>query len=151
MVKKLYIQLIKGFILDIGFTSKKFYDKIIRYEMHSKEPINFEHFMNAFELVLTDSNKENLRYRFLLLLKLISSNDDSDQFLAEKQFNIFFDLIGCDYVYIQKFCELLGERLTLRYKAIYSNKKNDKNMQEEKYVYRKIKIILESFLDSLDS
>ena len=151
MVKKLYIQLIKGFILDIGFTSKKFYDKIIRYEMHSKEPINFEHFMNAFELVLTDSNKENLRYRFLLLLKLISSNDDSDQFLAEKQLNIFFDLIGCDYVYIQKFCELLGERLTLRYKAIYTNKKNDKNMQEEKYVYRKIKIILESFLDSLDS
>lgn len=119
--------------------------------MHSKEPINFEHFMNAFELVLTDSNKENLRYRFLLLLKLISSNDDSDQFLAEKQLNIFFDLIGCDYVYIQKFCELLGERLTLRYKAIYTNKKNDKNMQEEKYVYRKIKIILESFLDSLDS
>ena len=151
MVKKLYIQLIKGFILDIGFTSKKFYDKIIKYEMHSKEPINFEHFMNAFELVLTDSNKENLRYRFFLLLKLISSNDDSDQFLAEKQLNIFFDLIGCDYVYIQKFCELLGERLTLRYKAIYTNKKNDKNMQEVKYVYRKIKIILESFLDSLDS
>jgi hypothetical protein len=151
MVKKLYIQLIKGFILDIGFTSKKFYDKIIKYEMHSKEPINFEHFMNAFELVLTDSNKENLRYRFLLLLKLISSNDDSDQFLAEKQLNIFFDLIGCDYVYIQKFCEMLGERLILRYKAIYTNKKNDKNMQEEKYVYRKVKIILESFLDSLDS
>ena len=64
MVKKLYIQLIKRFILDIGFTSKKFYDKIIKYEMHSKEPINFEHFMNAFELVLTDTNKENLRYKF---------------------------------------------------------------------------------------
>jgi len=151
MVKKLYIQLIKGFILDIGFTSKKFYDKIIKYEMHSKEPINFEHFMNAFELVITDSNKENLRYRFLLLLKLISSNDNNDQILIEKQLNIFFDLIGCDYVYIQKFCELLGERLILRYKAIYTNKKNDKNINEEKYVYRKIKIILDSFLDSLDS
>ena len=151
MVKKLYIQLIKVFILDIGFTSKKFYDKLIKYEMHSKEPINFEHFMNAFDLVITDGNKENLRYRFLLLLKLITSNDDSDQILVEKQLNIFFDLIGCDYVYIQKFCELMGERLTLRYKAIYTNKKNDKNVQEEKYVYRKIKIILESFLDSLDS
>lgn len=151
MVKKLYIQLIKVFILDIGFTSKKFYDKLIKYEMHSKEPINFEHFMNAFDLVITDANKENLRYRFLLLLKLITSNDDSDQILVEKQLNIFFDLIGCDYVYIQKFCELMGERLTLRYKAIYTNKKNDKNVQEEKYVYRKIKIILESFLDSLDS
>lgn len=151
MVKKLYIQLIKGFILDIGFTSKKFYDKLIKYEMHSKEPINFEHFMNAFDLVITDGNKENLRYRFLLLLKLITSNDDSDQILVEKQLNIFFDLIGCDYVYIQKFCELMGERLTLRYKAIYTNKKNDKNVQDEKYVYRKIKIILESFLDSLDS
>ena len=151
MVKKLYIQLIKVFILDIGFTSKKFYDKLTKYEMHSKEPINFEHFMNTFYLVITDANKENLRYRFLLLLKLITSNDDSDQILVEKQLNIFFDLIGCDFVYIQKFCELLGERLTLRYKAIYTNKKNDKNMQEEKYVYRKIKIILESFLDSLDS
>lgn len=151
MVKKLYIQLIKVFILDIGFTSKKFYDKLIKYEMHSKEPINFEHFMNAFDLVITDGNKENLRYRFLLLLKLITSNDDSDQILVERQLNIFFDLIGCDYVYIQKFCELMGERLTLRYKAIYTNKKNDKNVQEEKYVYRKIKIILESFLDSLDS
>lgn len=151
MVKKLYIQLIKGFILDIGFTSKKFYDKIIKYELHSKEPINFEHFMNTFELALTDTNKENLRYRFLLLLVLISSNDDSDQILLEKQINIFFDLIGCDYVYIQKFCEMLGERLTLRYKAIYTNKKNDKNMHEEKYIFRKIKIILESFLDSLDS
>ena len=151
MVKKLYIQLIKSFILDIGFTSKKFYDKIIKYEMHSKEPINFEHFMNTFELVLTDVNKENLRYKFLLFLKLISSNDDSEQILMEKQLNIFLDLIGCDYVYIQNFCELLGERLNLRYKAIYSNKKNDKNVQEEKYVYRKIKIILESFLDSLES
>jgi len=151
MVKKLYIQLIKVFILDIGFTSKKFYDKLIKYEMHSKEPINFEHFMNAFDLVITDGNKENLRYRFLLLLKLITSNDDSDQILVERQLNIFFDLIGCDYVYIQKFCELMGERLTLRYKAIYTNKKNDKNVQDEKYVYRKIKIILESFLDSLDS
>ena len=129
MVKKLYIQLIKGFILDIGFTSKKFYDKIIKYEMHSKEPINFEHFMNTFELVLTDANKENLRYKFLLFLKLISSNDDSEQILMEKQLNIFLDLIGCDYVYIQNFCELLGERLNLRYKAIYSNKKNDKNVQ----------------------
>jgi hypothetical protein len=105
-------------------------------------------------MFLLPSKAYRIRFQncvFFLLLKLVSSYDDSDQFMVEKQLNIFFDLIGCDYVYIQKFCELLGERLILRYKAIYTNKKNDKNMQEEKYVYRKIKIILESFLDSLDS
>ena len=150
MLKKFFIQLLKIFILDIGIISKKFYDKIIKYEMQSKDKLTFEHFMNIFELILMDNNKENLRYRFLLFLKIISQSDDIDQFLMEKQINIFFDLIGCEYVYIKNFCEILGERLILRYKAIYVNNNLEKNNIEGKYIYRKIKIILDTFLDSLD-
>ena len=64
--------------------------------------------------------------------------------------DIFFDLIGCEYVYINNLCELLGERLILRYKAIYNNEIVDKNNVDKVFIYRKIKIILESFLDVLD-
>ena len=147
MLKKLFIQLLKRFLLDIGISSKKFYDKIIKYEIHSKEAFNFEHFMNVFELMLIDNNKENLRYKFLLLLKILSQNNDSNQILIDKQMNMFFDMIECENIYIPKFCEILGEKVILRYKAIYFK---EKDINEGKFLYKKIRIILESFLDRLE-
>ena len=150
MLKKFLLQLLKNFILNIGISTKKFYEKLIKYEIHNREGYNFERYMSIFDLILMDNNKENLRFKFLFLLKIISSNDDNDQILDEKKMNIFFDLIGCEMVYINRFCELLGERLPLRYKAIYNNVKLDKNI-DNNFIYRKIKIIIESFLDILDS
>jgi hypothetical protein len=151
-LKKLFIQMIKKFLLNIGI-GKKLYEKLIKFEMNNKDVLNFEHFMNIFELILIEKNKdkENLRFKFLLLLKIICPNDDIDQILDENKMNIFFDLIGCEYVYINNFCEILGERLVLRYKAIYSNENTDKRNIDKNIIYRKIKIILESFLDVLDS
>ena len=109
------------------------------------------HFMNLFNIILMDNNRENLRFKFLLLLEIIKKNDDNEEILDEKQMNIFFDLIGCEQVYIDNFCEILGERLSLRYKAIYINPNLDKNSKDKTFIYRKIKTILESFLDALDS
>ena len=151
MIKKLIIQFLKSFLLDIGITSKKFFDRLIKFEIHSKETLNFEHFMSIFDIILMENNKENLRFKFLLLLKIIAQSDDNEQILEEKQMNIFFDLIGCERIYINNFCEILGERLILRYKAIYNNENLDKNKAEKKFIYRKMKIILESFLDALDT
>ena len=65
--------------------------------------------------------------------------------------NNFFDLIGCEQVYINNFCEILGERLILRYKAIYNNPNIDKNTNDKTFNYRKIKTIMGSFLDAFDS
>ena len=107
--------------------------------------------MKIFEIILIENNKENLRFKFQLLLAIIAKNEDEEQILDEKQMNDFFDLIGCEQIYINNFCEILGERLVLRYKAIYSNENSDKNMIDKKLVFRKIKIILEYFLDALDS
>ena len=151
MLKKLSIQMLKAFLLDIGVISKKLFDRLIKFEMQSKEILNFEHFMNIFDIILTDNNKENLRFKYLLLIKIISQNDDSEQILEEKQLNIFFDLIGCESIYIDNFCEILGKRLILRYKAIYNNENLGDNKNDKKIIYRKMKIILESFLDSLDT
>jgi hypothetical protein len=150
MIKKLFIQLLKELLLDIGISSKKFYEKLIKFTQYSKERNNFEHFMNIFDIILSENNKENLRFKFLLLLKIIESDDSNDQILDEKQINIFFDFIECDCIYIDKLCEILGEKLILRYKAIYSHENIDKS-SEKKYIYRKIKIILDSFLCALDS
>ena len=151
MLKKLFIQILKTFLLNIGISTKKFYEKLIKFEIHKKGALDFEHFMSIFELILLDNNKENLRFKFLLLLKIVAPNDDNDQILTEKEMDIFFDLIGCERVYINNFCEILGERLILRYKAIYNNEYIDKNIADKSFIYRKIKIILESFLDVLDS
>ena len=107
--------------------------------------------MSIFDIIIMDNSKENLRFKFFLLLNIIKQNDDNNEILVEKQINMFFDLIECERVYIRKFCEKLGERLILRYKAIYRKKNNDKNIQDKKYIYAKLKIILESFLDVLDS
>ena len=149
MLKKLFIQMLKIFLLNMGI-SKKLYEKLIKYEIYNKDILNFEHFMNLFELILIEKNKEYLRFKFLLLLKILCTNDDSEEILDEKKMDIFFDLIGCEYVYINNLCELLGERLILRYKAIYNNEIVDKNNVDRVFIYRKIKIILESFLDVLD-
>ena len=151
MLKKLFIQILKTFLLNIGISTKKFYEKLIKFEIHKKGALDFEHFMSIFELILLDNNKENLRFKFLFLLKIVSPNDNNDQILTEKEMDIFFDLIGCERVYINNFCEILGERLILRYKAIYNNEYADKNIADKSFIYRKIKIILESFLDVLDS
>ena len=151
MLKKWFIQILKKILLNIGISSKKFYEKIIKFESYKKKSLDFEHFMSIFELILIEDNKENLRFKFLLLLKIISNNDDNDQILTEKEMNLFFDLIGCENIYINNFCEILGERLILRYKGIYSNENFDKNILDKNYIYRKLKIILESFLDALDS
>ena len=150
MIKRLFVQLLKELLLDIGISSKKFYEKIIKFAQYSKEKITFEHFMNIFDIILNENNKENLRFKFLLLLKIIERNDSNDQIIDEKQINLFFDLIECECIYINKLCEILGEKLILRYKAIYSHESIDKS-SERKYIYRKMKIILESFLCALDS
>ena len=151
MLKKWFIQILKRLLLNIGISSKKFYEKLIKFETYKKKSLDFEHFMSIFELILIEENKENLRFKFFLLLKIISNNDDNDQILTEKEMNLFFDLIGCENIYINNFCEILGERLILRYKGIYNNGNLDKNMIDKNFIYRKLKIILESFLDALDS
>ena len=150
ILKQFFLQLLKRFLLNIGISTKKCYEKLTKYVILSREPLNFEYFMSIFELILIDNNKENLRFKFLFLLKIIREND-AEQILDENKMNVFFDLIECEWVYINNFCELLGERLVLRYKAFYNNKKLDKNITDKIFIYRKIKNIMESFLDLLDS
>ena len=151
MVKKFFVQKLKEYLLNIGISSKKINEKIIKFALYTKEEFDFEFFMSIFDIIFMDNSKENLRFKFLLLLNIIKQNDENNEILVEKQINMFFDLIECERVYIRKFCEKLGERLILRYKAIYRKKNSDKNIQDKKFIYAKLKIILESFLDVLGS
>ena len=151
ILKKLFVQMLKQYILNIGISSKKFYEKILKCELNSKDNLNFEHYMNIFDIILMENNKENSKFKFLFLLKIIPKDDDNNYIMNEKQINMFFDLIGCERVYIRKFCEILGEKLLLRYKVVYHKKKNDKNNINKTFIYIKVKTILESFLNILDS
>ena len=151
MVKKFFVQKLKEYLLNIGISSKKINEKIIKFALYAKEEIDFEFFISIFDIIIMDNSKENLRFKFFLLLNIIKQNDENNEILVEKQINMFFDLIECERVYIRKFCEKLGERLILRYKAIYRKKNSDKNIQDKKFIYAKLKIILESFLDVLGS
>ena len=49
---------------------------------------------------------------------------------------------------LQDFCEMLGERLVMRFNAVYKNYEEE-NILHGKYRFKKMKIILESFFDSL--
>ena len=151
ILKKLFVQMLKQYILNIGISSKKFYEKILKYELNSKDNLNFEHYMNIFDIILKENNKENSKFKFLFLLKIIPKDDDNNYIMNEKQINMFFDLIGCERVYIRKFCEILGEKLLLRYKVIYHKKNNNKNNSNKTFIYIKVKTVLESFLNILDS
>ena len=65
-----------------------------------------------------------------------------------KDIQLFFELLGCNSVYIEDFCENLGDRLVARFNVIYQ-KDEKENILMGKYRFKKMKLVLESFFDDI--
>ncbi len=96
-----------------------------------------------------------MKFKYLFLLTITTTQDFlgfdekvSEQFLDNKKIENFFELIGCNYAYIETFSENHGQKLIMRYKAVYKNKEKY-NILEGKYSLRKMRITLESFFDQI--
>ena len=151
MIKKFFVQLFKSFLLKIDICNKKVYEKILKNQIFSNKILTFDQFIQCFDTILYDNENENLKAKFLFLfniLPLSNNDDDDDDFLNSKKIELFFDMLGCSPIYINNFCEILGERLVVRFNAVYKNNE-EKNISNGKYRFKKMKIILESFFDNL--
>ena len=147
MVKKFFIQLFKKFLLNVGVHNKKIYEKILKTQIFSNKLLTFDQFIQCFDTIIYDNENENLMAKFLFLFNILPHLNDDD-FLNSKKIELFFDMLGCGPIYIQDFCEMLGERLVMRFNAVYKNYEEE-NILHGKYRFKKMKIILESFFDSL--
>lgn len=147
MMKKFFVQLFKKFLLFIGIVNRKIYERILKNQIFNSKILSFVQFIQSFDIILNeyDNNNQNIMAKFLFLLNILP-RQNNDDFLDNKNLELFFELLGCNLVYIQDFCENLGERLVIRYNAIYRNEEFD-NIIVEKYRFTKMRIILESFFD----
>ena len=147
MTKKLFVQLFKSFLLKIGVNNRKIYEKILKNQIFSNKLLTFDQFIQSFDTIIFDNENENLKAKFSFIFNILPHYDDND-FLNVKKIELFFDLLGCSCIYIQDLCEDLGDKLIPRYNAVYKMDEED-NVISGKYRFRKMKIILESFLDDL--
>ena len=147
MIKKLFVQLFKIFLLNIGVNNRKIYEKILKNQIFSNKLLTFDQFIQSFDSIIFDNENENLKAKFSFIFNILPHWDDND-FLNTKKIELLFDLLGCSCIYIQDFCEALGDKLIPRFNAVYKVDEED-NIISGKYRFRKMKIILESFLDDL--
>ena len=147
MVKKLFLQLFKKFLLEIGISAKKNYEKILKTQIFNNKPLSFEQFIQSFDLILNYEDNIGYKVKYIFLFNLLP-HESVDDLLNKKKVSIYFDLISGGSVFIQEFYEILYDRLILRYSAIY-NKDEESNISEGKFRFRKLRIILESFFDEL--
>ena len=117
---KMFINLVKSFILKIGISSKKIYDKIIQSLLNNtdKDKIcNFENFVKSLSNILKLKEENNiLKYKFIISLFRFGEED-----LNVKHINIFLQLIRGKIIYDSDIYDELNNNLIKRYDRIYSN------------------------------
>ena len=146
-IKKLFVELFKSFLLKIDICNKKVYEKILKNQIYSNKLLTFDQFIQCFDTIIYDNENENLKAKFVFLFNILP-HINNDDFLNSKKIELFFDMLGCSPIYINNFCEILGERLVVRFNAVYKNNE-EQNILNGKYRFKKMKIILESFFDNL--
>lgn len=147
IIKKIFLQMFKTFLLSIGIDNKKLYEKILKTQIFSNKIISFDQFIQSFDIIIFDNDSENLKNKFSFLLNILSYNK-YNEFLNTQKIKIFFDFLGCSSIYISDFCEMLGEKLVIRFKTVY-RRDEEENILLEKFRLKKMIIILESFFDEL--
>ena len=131
-----FINLIKSFILKIGISSKKVYEKIIDNVLRDKDDIiNFEKFIKSFShiLKLKDENSV-LKYKFIMSLFRFAEED-----INVKHLNIYFQLIKGKMIYDSELFDELNNNLIQRYDRVYSTEIG------ANFKFRNILLILETF------
>ena len=136
--EKMFINLIKNFVLKIGISSKKLYEKFFQNLINIKlNSFSFEKFLKFFSQILK-FKEENivLKYKFIIYLL---THDEED--INIKHINIFFQLIKGEAMFDINLWDELNKGLISRYDKIY-----DKN-SENNFRFDKMIICLESFFD----
>jgi len=140
--KNIFLRNFKKFLLDIEINNKIIYEKILKNQIFSETPLSFEKFIQCFDIIILDNKPENMKQKYVFILNILTSQ----KFLSWKKIELFFELIGCDSIYIELFSENLGDKLIKRYNAVYE-KEEANNIIERKYKVKKLNIVLESFFE----
>ena len=134
---KMFINIMKSFILKTGISSKKLYDKIIQNLSNNKEKIcNFENFVKSFSSILKLKENNVLKYKFIISLFRFGEED-----INVKHINIFLQLIRGKMMFEGNTYDELNNNLIKRYDRIYSNEIG------MNFKFGNILICLESFFD----
>ena len=137
--EKMFLNLIKVFILEIGISDRKIYEDTLRNLVYKKNNYDFENFLSCFMkiLKLRDDNCI-IKYKFLLYVTRMGE----ERLLNRQHLKKFFELIKCKRVYDEELCEDITENLILKYASIYPG---------EKYLMfplERIMLVLETFFDN---
>jgi hypothetical protein len=154
-LKKIIVICFKQLLLLLGLSNKNIFEKIFKNYIFSGKLFSFNKFIKSFDTIIFDKDFQNMKLKYLFLLTITTTQDllgyekkICDEFLDNKKIENFFELIGCNYAYIETFSENLGQKLIMRYKAVYKNEEKY-NILEGKYSLRKMRITLESFFDQV--
>ena len=144
-IKKEILICFKKLLLSLGISNKNIFEKVFKNYIFNENLFSFDKFIQSFDAIIYDKDFKNMKLKYLFLLNITANNE---KFLDKKNIESFFKLIECDCAYIDSFSEILGQKLIMRFKAIYKNEEKD-NILEGKYRLRKMRIILESFFDQI--
>ena len=139
--KKMFINLLKIFILKIGISSKKIYEKINSILINNnKESIySFENFANIFLTILKQKDEYSvLKYIFILSLFRFKEED-----INVKHINIFLQLIKGKLVYNSDIYDELSHNLIQRYDRLYSDEIGTT------FKFSNILLCIETFFDKI--
>ena len=134
---KMFLNLIKIFILHVGISDKKTYEDILRNLVY-KTNISFENFLEIF-LKILKMNEEFLINKMKFLLCLIDY--DEKNIIQLKQLFIFFNFLKTKLLFDNEIYNDITNNLIPRYKILYSN------FDGKTFNIKKIFIILETFFD----
>ena len=144
MNRRLFTQSFKNFLFYIGICNKKLCENIVKSSIFSNKFLTFDQFIQCFDTIIFDNSTINLETKFIFLLNIVSQ----EEFISKNKIKIFLSLLECKAIYIQELYELIGQRLVIRYNATYKNDE-ETNIMLDKYRVRKMKVMLESFLDQV--
>ena len=144
-IKTIFLMYLKQLLLEKDISNKIVFEKVYKNYIFTKKLISFDQFIQSLDAIILDKDFQNTQQKYLFLLNILTNQE----FLGSDDIKSFFELIGCDCTYIEKFSENLGDKLIMRYNAVYKEEKN--NIVEKKYRIKKMKIILESFFDQIQN
>ena len=137
--EKMFLNLIKVFILEIGISDRKIYEDTLRNLVYKKNNYDFENFLSCFMKILkTRDDNCIIKYKFLLYVTRMGE----ERLLNRQHLKKFFELIQCKRVYDEELCEDITENLINKYASIYPG---------EKYLMfplERIMLVLETFFDN---
>ena len=145
MEDKMFVNLMKAFLLKIGISYKKIYEKVLQIMIiNNKEKekdktgiCSFEKFLKGFAQILNlkDENKI-IKYKFILSIFRLK-----DENINVKHINIFMQLIKGELLFDVDLWDDLNRWLVQRYDKIYFND------PDNNFKFDKLLICLETFFD----